>query len=179
MNILKTKDAAELLSVSQTTIKRWAAMLPDLFPKDRFGHYSFTEQQVHLLRSIKDRIDNGETLESIQIAYSNKNTQSLQQLYPQLLEEDEAMLDIFSRIHSIELALDQKADEIVMVQLFQQRQELEDLRTMIKQIAVTLESKSSSYVQSVTPDIDSETVMLSRRMNPPKKRGLIRSFFFL
>lgn len=33
MEILKTKDAAELLSVSQTTIKRWAAMFPDFFQK--------------------------------------------------------------------------------------------------------------------------------------------------
>lgn len=33
MDILKTKDAAELMSVSITTIKRWAAMFPDFFQK--------------------------------------------------------------------------------------------------------------------------------------------------
>lgn len=33
MDILKTKDAAELMSVSLTTIKRWAAMFPDFFQR--------------------------------------------------------------------------------------------------------------------------------------------------
>lgn len=62
MDILKTKDAAELLSVSLTTIKRWAAMFPDFFPKDRFYHYVFSEQQIDLLNHIKDRINHGERL---------------------------------------------------------------------------------------------------------------------
>ena len=35
MGILKSKDAADLLCVSQTTIKRWASTFPDCFQKDR------------------------------------------------------------------------------------------------------------------------------------------------
>lgn len=59
MEILKTKEAAELLSVSQTTIKRWAAMFPDFFPKDRLGHYTFSKREISQLNYIKDRINQG------------------------------------------------------------------------------------------------------------------------
>lgn len=71
MEMLKTKEAAELLSVSQTTIKRWAAMFPNFFPKDRFGHYIFTGQEIGLLQSIKERIEHGETLDSIDLGATN------------------------------------------------------------------------------------------------------------
>jgi chromosome-anchoring protein RacA len=178
MEILKTKDAAELLSVSQTTIKRWAAMFPDFFPKDRFGHYTFSEQQISSLTHIKDCINHGEPLEGIQLPISNENqkTTSLQDpLHP---TDTEPMQDILSRIHYIERTLDQKADEVVMIQLLQQREELEDLRIMIKQLAATLEPMQATKVNAFTSNEASHPVT-TRLPSPPRKRGLLRSFFFL
>lgn len=179
MEILKTKDAAELLSVSQTTIKRWAAMFPDFFPKDRFGHYTFSEQQISLLNHIKDCINNGEPLEGIQLTVANEHQLSSSPQDPLHPTDAEPMQDILSRIHYIERILDQKADEVVMIQLLQQREELEDLRIMIKQLAASLEPMQVTKGKTFTPNEASYPVTTSRLPSPPRKRGLLRSFFFL
>ncbi|MNO42915.1 Chromosome-anchoring protein RacA [compost metagenome] len=178
MKILKTKDAAELLSVSQTTIKRWAAMFPDCFPKDRFGHYIFSEQQISLLTHIKDCINHGEPLEGIQLTVSNENQISTSPQDPLHPTDAEPMQDILSRIHYIERTLDQKADEVVMIQLLQQREELEDLRIMIKQLAATLEPMQAAKGNAFTP-VETSHPVTTRLPSPPRKRGLLRSFFFL
>ncbi|OZQ62398.1 hypothetical protein CA600_22315 [Paenibacillus sp. VTT E-133280] len=179
MEFLKTKDAAELLSVSQTTIKRWAAMFPDFFPKDRFGHYTFSEQQISLLTHIKECINHGEPLEGIQLPVSNENQISKSPQDPLHSTDTEPMQDILSRIHYIERTLDQKADEVVMIQLLQQREELEDLRIMIKQLAATLEPMQATKVNVFTSNEASHPVTSTRIPSPPRKRGLLRSFFFL
>lgn len=176
MEILKTKDAAELLSVSQTTIKRWAAMFPDFFSKDRFGHYIFTEQEISLLGSIKDRITHGEALERIHLNPANdgrppKSLQESQVPHTQ----DKPMEEMLSRINDIERSLDHKADEVVSFQLLQQREELEDLRQMIKQLAVSLETIQNG--QSPSPYAELHPVAAVKLSTPPRKRGLLRSFF--
>lgn len=179
MDILKTKDAAELMSVSITTIKRWAAMFPDFFPKDRFGHYVFSEQQIGLLNHIKDRINHGEALECIQLTLTNEQQIATSQQENPLQHTDaEPMKDILSRINNVERALDQKADEVVLIQLLQQREELEDLRIMIKQIAASIEPLQVSNGKPLTSYENSQSTTTTRLTAPPRKRGLLRSLFF-
>ncbi|MGN7762432.1 MerR family transcriptional regulator [Paenibacillus sp. 22594] len=176
MEMLKTKDAAELLSVSQTTIKRWAAMFPDFFPKDRFGHYIFSEQAISLLQSIKDRINRGEALECIDLDLATGTGQPVsQQESPLLRTPDGPMEDMLSRIDYIERSLEHKADEVVSVQLLQQRGELEDLRQMIKQLAVSLETIQERTDPSLSPY--GPNAAAGRIQSPPRKRGLLRTFF--
>lgn len=176
METLKTKDAAELLSVSQTTIKRWAAMFPDFFPKDRFGHYTFSEREISLLEMIKDRITHGEALERIHLnpVIDVQPPKSLQEK-PLQHTQDKPLEDMLSRIHDIERSLDHKADEVVSFQLLQQREELEDLRQMIRQLAVSLETIQNG--QSPSPSAELHPVAAVKLMAPPRKRGLLRSFF--
>lgn len=178
MEILKTKDAAELLSVSQTTIKRWAAMFPEFFPKDRFGHYTFSEQQINLLNHIKDQINQGETLECINLNLTNDKLPSIpSQENPRLYTDGTPMEDILSRINYIEHALDQKANEVVSIQLLQQRAELEDMRIMIKQLAVSLETMQKPNNKSLSPYEDPHPVATAKLTSSPRKRSLLRSFF--
>ncbi|QUL54881.1 MerR family transcriptional regulator [Paenibacillus tritici] len=178
MEILKTKEAAELLSVSQTTIKRWAAMFPDFFLKDRLGHYTFSEQQISQLTHIKDRINHGEALECIQLDQADdKLPAGLLQENPGLHSEGDLMNRIWTRIEDIEHALDQKASEIVSVQLLQQRAELEDMRVMIKQLSASLETMHKPVTTSRSPYEELHPVAAGRLMSPPRKRSLLRSFF--
>ncbi|WP_042218575.1 MerR family transcriptional regulator [Paenibacillus borealis] len=179
MEILKTKEAAELLSVSLTTIKRWAAMFPDFFPKDRFGHYTFSEQQISQLNHIKDRINQGEALEGINLYLANdKLTTGPLQENPSLGTDGDAMNEIWSRIEYIEHALDQKASEVVSVQLLQQRAELEDMRIMIKQLSASLETIQKPNSTSRSPYEELLPAAAGRLTSPPRKRGgLLRSFF--
>ncbi|MNC28750.1 Chromosome-anchoring protein RacA [compost metagenome] len=177
MEMLKTKDAAELLSVSQTTIKRWAAMFPDYFPKDRFGHYIFSEQEISLLQSIKNRINHGESLECMNLGPANDTRQSSQQGNPLHHTQDWPMGDMLSRIDHLERSLDHKADEVVSVQLLQQREELEDLRQMIKQIAVSLEMIQKPDSQNLSTFEELHPGAPVRIKTPPRKRGLLRNIF--
>lgn len=178
MEILKTKEAAELLSVSQTTIKRWAAMFPDFFPKDRLGHYTFSEQQISQLNHIKDRINQGEALEGIDPDLTNdKLPRGPLRENPSLYTDGDPMNKIWSRIEYIEHALDQKASEIVSVQLLQQRAELEDMRVMIKELSATLETIQKPGSPSLSPREELYPVAAGRLTSPPRKRGLLRSFF--
>lgn len=176
MGILKTKDAADLLSVSQTTIKRWASTFPDFFQKDRFGHYIFSEQEIDLLIHIKDRIDHGETLDRI-VLVTNKQPLELLQDEPSLHAYGLTMEDMITRIDHVERSLDQKADEVVSMQLLKQREELEELRQMIEQLAASIESIQMLSSQTSSSNDEIHSAAVAKLQAPPKKRGLLRSFF--
>lgn len=87
------------------------------------------------------------------------------------------MNKIWSRIEYIEHALDQKASEIVSVQLLQQRAELEDMRVMIKELSASLETMQKPGSPSLSPREELYPVAAGRLTSPPRKRGLLRSFF--
>jgi chromosome-anchoring protein RacA len=177
MDILKTKDAADLLSVSQTTIKRWASHFPDYFPKDRSGHYIFSEQEINLLIHIKDRIDHGDPLDRIDLVTNKQSSVPLQEDKSPLHTPDKSIKDMVTRLDYIERSLQQKADDIVSVQLLKQREELEDIRQMIAQLAAAIETiqKPSSNPYSSREEI--HPVAAARLQSPPKKRSLLRTFF--
>lgn len=86
------------------------------------------------------------------------------------------MNKIWSRIGYIEHALDQKANEVVSIQLLQQRAELEDMRVMIKQLSATLETMQKPGSNSLSTYEELHPVAAGRLTSPPRKRGLLRSF---
>ncbi|UQZ34093.1 hypothetical protein C2I18_11475 [Paenibacillus sp. PK3_47] len=179
MDILKTKEAADLLSVSQTTIKRWAAIFPEFFPKDRFGHYTFSERQVGLLIHIKDRIDNGEQLDSINLQLAPQEEETApEQSHPSAAMQAEPIQEMHSRMDYIERLLEHKADEVVSVQLLQQRKELEDMRQMIQQLAVSLEHIQKPAGKPLQAE-GLHPAAAAKLQTPPKKRSLLRSLFSL
>jgi chromosome-anchoring protein RacA len=179
MEMYKTKEVAELLSVSQTTIKRWAAMFPNVFPKDRFGHYIFSQQEVDLLKSIKTRIDHGESLDSINLTASKQPAELLQHTTLPQHTQDKPMEALMTRIVHIEHSLDHKADEVVSVQLLRQREDLEELRQMIQQLALSIETIQQPRLQAASAYEELLPAAAARLKSPPKKRSLLRTFFSL
>ncbi|MFC5653130.1 MerR family transcriptional regulator [Paenibacillus solisilvae] len=178
MSLLKTRDAADLLGVSQTTIKRWASTFPDFFQKDRAGHYIFSEQEIGLLIHIKDRIDHGETLDHIALASSSQTPETSAEK-PEALVSAVPMEDMLSRIELVERSLDHKADEVVSMQLLQHREELEELRHMIEQLAASMETMYVPGNRSISAQDEIHPLAAAKLQAPPKKRGLLRSFFSL
>ncbi|RKP51645.1 MerR family transcriptional regulator [Cohnella endophytica] len=173
MNNLKTKEASELLGVSQTTVKRWASHYPSTFRKDSLGHYMFSGQDVNLLLHIKDQIELGRTLDQISLpGPSPLESIRKAESFAQSREESELM----SRIREVERSLQQKADEVVSAQVLQHRSELDELRQMVAQLAATVENLQSKNAKPGSiPNEDFRLPSLpSSPSNPPKKKGFFR-----
>jgi chromosome-anchoring protein RacA len=170
MSALKTKDAAEALGVSQTTIKRWVFNFSHTFQKDRFGHYIFTEQDISRLHYIKSRVELGDSIDQITLpsdipAEPAKNDK----------DGDDDTAEMISRIRQIERSLAQKADEVVSMQILQHRKELEELRRVVEQLAASVESMQGPAPKQ--PGLQEEIHNSAMRQVHNKKRSLFRSLF--
>jgi chromosome-anchoring protein RacA len=172
MDIAKTKDASELVGVSQTTIKRWASQFPSFFQKDRFGHYVFSEKQISLLIYIRSHIERGDSLDQITLPINLTSEPAKKQVV-----EETPMDELFSRIHEIERSLGQKADEVVSSQVLQHRSELEELRQMISQLAATVEIMQNPSPKSFALPVEFYSANADKPLLPARKRGFFRSFF--
>ncbi|MBB6736005.1 MerR family transcriptional regulator [Cohnella zeiphila] len=146
---LGTKEIAERLGISQSTLKRWVACFPNVFPKDRLGHYLFTEQEFKLLEKIKEEVRRGVQLDKIVLP--GKQATPAGRTESAALPPDMDMLHL--RVDHLERAVAQKADEVVTAQLYQQRQELEELRRMVVLLSDAVEGMRQS---AVSRDADSK-----------------------
>ncbi|RED58116.1 MerR family transcriptional regulator [Cohnella lupini] len=176
--LIKTKEASERLGVSQTTVKRWASQYPSSFPKDRLGHYVFSEREISLLLYIKDEVDQGNALEQIVLPVplsASEPRRSEVDLFE--LEEPE----ILSRIREVERSLTQKADEVVSAQVLQHRSELDELRQMVAQLAASVENLQGTSSKSDMPReefrLPAPGQPLGQASSPARKRGFFKSFF--
>ncbi len=184
VRLIKTKEAAEKLGISQTTVKRWASQYPSSFPKDRLGHYIFSDREIRLLLYIKNEVDQGNTLEQILLPVPYVATQprrSEVDLFE--LEENE----VLSRIREVERSLTQKADEVVSAQVLQHRSELDELRQMVAQLAASVENLQETRTKTAMPrdelrlpslgHASGHTSVQATGQTPTRKRGFFRSFF--
>ncbi|WP_232185104.1 MerR family transcriptional regulator [Cohnella silvisoli] len=171
---VKTKDASELLGVSQTTVKRWVSYYSPYFQKDSFGHYLFSDHEISLLRFIKDQIEQGNTLGRITLPVNLVSPSERKiGLVPASREDD----DVISRIREVERSLQQKADEVVSAQVLQHRAELDELRLAIAQLAASVENMQRTGTKPSAPESDFRFPIVDKTSTPAKKRGFFRSFF--
>lgn len=197
MELVKSKDAAESLNVSQTTVKRWASYFPHYFQKDRFGHYIFTPQDLVMLGLIKAALERGETMDQIVLPEPEPEPEAeakqTLQVAEQALKEsaiavDEAMqevaaavapeeTDLLSRIRYVERRLEQKADEVVVAQVLQHREELDELRRMVDRLVESIETARKPAMTEIHAAAAETAASSPAPVPPSRKRGLFRSLF--
>lgn len=197
MTIMKTKDVSEFLGISQTNIKRWASHYPHYFNKNQLGHYVFTEQEVNMLLYIKNEVSQGHALPQIPLPVIPVSLPLHEPSISNKPYVDQPMDEVLSRIREVERSLQNKADDVVSTQVLHHRAELEELRKMIEQIAVSVEkmqkpgvdrftfnegtSASSSSAPRPLPSVTAQKPASSGNAQQPstpvKKRGFFRSFF--
>lgn len=171
MTLLKTKEAALQLAVSETTIRRWVSLFPSSFHKDMFGHYIFDEQAIDKLRRIKIELEEGTILHDIKLAPLNP---LLAGPYPVTeFREPETLL---IRINRLEASLSNKADEVVSFQLLHHRKELEDMRHTLSQLVATMEMLQTPLLQQSAAIEQMNTPPISAG-NRRKRRGVFRILF--
>ncbi len=176
MNVktMKTKEASELLGVSQTTVKRWASHFPSSFPKDRLGHYVFSDSEISLLLYMKEQVEKGSPLEQIVLP---EPVVAEPILKPKIGSFSPDENEVLSRIREVERSLTQKADEVVSAQVLQHRSELDELRLMVAQLAATVENLQGNGVKSTLPQDEFRFPAMGEISAPAKKRGFFRTFF--
>jgi chromosome-anchoring protein RacA len=162
---LKTSSVAERLGVSPKTIQRWAKKYNVPCRKNEFGHYVFDAEAIALLEQIK--FEQSATVEPYTRRKQKEKPQDTFSADALFQAYVEPQLDQFtSRLQQIEHKLDQKADEVVSVQLLQHRQELEELASnlqALEQRIARLEEKMNKSQQAGTEEIGKQK---------PKRRGL-------
>ncbi|MFC4775810.1 MerR family transcriptional regulator [Paenibacillus sp. GCM10023252] len=233
MSVVKTREAAEMLGVSQTTIKRWASTYPHSFYKDPNGHYLFSDEGLERLVHIKEQIDKGKTMDQIELpslgmsqaqpmpqaqphsaqpqaqpmpqaqphsaqpmpqSPSTLQQQPSQQLHhPSAQPQQQAakleaaasreetspppsngeVEELMARIRQMELLIDQKANEVVSMQVLQHRKELDEIRKTVEQIAACIETLQGQQPMMPQAEAAGQNSGLDTRA---RKRGFFRIF---
>ncbi|WP_282936901.1 MerR family transcriptional regulator [Paenibacillus sp. RC67] len=170
MEFVSTKEVAQILGVSPTTIKRWVAFFQGWFQKDELGHYIYSPEDVERLKHIHEQLQQGKTMQAIMSSDTNSLKPSKAfETSPPSYETDE----LLQRITQLELQLAQKADDIVSMQILQHRTELEEIRKTVQTLAEDLESIQRSLSRH------SERTLASLRETPKanKKKSFISALF--
>ncbi|WP_054026124.1 MerR family transcriptional regulator [Bacillus sp. FJAT-28004] len=165
MALLKTKEAAQLLTVSETTVRRWVSQFPSSFHKDMHGHYTFDETALDKLHLIKRELEDGSSLQAINLSPDLPDPLPLTPPPPAYEDREE----LLNRLSRLETSLSQKADEVVTYQLLSHRQELDELRHILTQL-----TRSMDALQLPQQHIAAASLSATDRN---KRRKLLRILF--
>ncbi|WP_079908439.1 MerR family transcriptional regulator [Paenibacillus sp. 32352] len=172
MEFVSTKEAAQMLGVSSTTVKRWVAFFQGWFQKDALGHYIYSPEDIERLRSIHEQLQQGKTMQAIlnEDSPTVKTSPSFIPSQPSPVTEE-----LLQRINQLELQLAKKADDIVSMQILQHRTELEEIRKTVQALAADVESIQRSMSRY------SERTLASLRETPKaaKKKSFMSALFSL
>lgn len=69
---MNTNMVASELGVSAKTVQRWVKQLNLPAERNELGHYSFTAEDVQILKSVQKQISEGTALQDINVPRSNK-----------------------------------------------------------------------------------------------------------
>ena len=141
--LLKTKQVSDELGVNPTTVQRWVKYFDLECEKNELGHFLFSSETVEELKSIKNDLRRGYSMEKIK---SSGVTDAPEQVMVSP-ERFEQRLDRFSvRLEQLERQLEEKANEVITVQVLQHRTELDELMkkiTSLEEKLIELEDHTS------------------------------------
>ncbi|MCY8215335.1 chromosome-anchoring protein RacA [Bacillus haynesii] len=150
---MNTADAANELGVSTKTVQRWVKQLQLPASRNELGHYFFTEDDIAILKEVKEQLKNGTSMQDVTIKRPKKTffikknemiqtkdpalqlNERLEERLQRFLEHEQLERELLlKKIAELERKLEQKADDVVSYQLLQQRRELEEERQQIKHL---------------------------------------------
>ncbi|MDP4549764.1 MerR family transcriptional regulator [Alkalihalobacillus macyae] len=141
--LLKTKQVSDELGVNPTTVQRWVKYFELSCEKNEKGHFLFTNDTLEELKSIKNDLRKGYSMEKIKGGTIEKSSPI--KVISQ--ESFEQRLDRFTvRLEQLERQLEEKANEVITVQVLQHRSELDELVkkvTSLEEKLVELEDHTS------------------------------------
>jgi chromosome-anchoring protein RacA len=160
---LKTSSVAKRLGVSPKTIQRWVKKYNVPCQKNEAGHYVFDAEAVALLEQIK--FEQGAALEPCINQENPQHPFSADELFNVYIEPQ--LNEFTSRLQNIEKKLNEKADDIVSVQLLHHRREIEELASQLH----SLEQRLAHLEENVNRE---QAIITENAKQKPKRRGISR-----
>jgi chromosome-anchoring protein RacA len=170
---MNSSEVANLLEVSVSTIQRWVKQLNLPMNRNERGHYSFNQEDIELLKRIKEQIQNGALLQDIapiQEKQTRKGT-------IKSLENEKTVEKLTERIRELEINLNTKADSVASYQLLQHRREIEDLQCQVKEMTKQLETVQNQLNELIRPSKMQESLIFDHGDLKRKKKNIVRSIF--
>ncbi|NNU84965.1 MerR family transcriptional regulator [Geobacillus sp. BMUD] len=134
---LKTSDVAVRLGVSPKTIQRWVRKYDIPLRKNEAGHYLFDEKTIALLERVK--FEQGAAMEAPPTPKRPptppRNNVPIDALFESIEPE---IARVSSRLDELEQQLEQKADDVVSIQLLHHRQEMEEIAARLAVLEQTV-----------------------------------------
>ncbi|MEC1735009.1 chromosome-anchoring protein RacA [Bacillus mojavensis] len=175
---MNTNMVASELGVSAKTVQRWVKQLNLPAERNELGHYSFTAEDVQILKSVQKQISEGTALQDINVPRSNKKRtgflvqktnsdtekriEQLEQKLDTLLQQKQEENELLSRIEELERQLKQKADEGVSYQLLQHRREIDDILAYLQ----SMTSQMKEFTAQPTPETAASSEKIKTRKKP-------------
>ncbi|MEC1612123.1 chromosome-anchoring protein RacA [Bacillus mojavensis] len=175
---MNTNMVASELGVSAKTVQRWVKQLNLPAERNELGHYSFTAEDVQILKSVQRQISEGTALQDINVPRSNKKRtgflvqktnsdtekriEQLEQKLDTLLQQKQEENELLSRIEELERQLKQKADEGVSYQLLQHRREIDDILADLQ----SMTSQMKEFTAQPTPETAASSEKIKTRKKP-------------
>lgn len=164
---MNTTDVAKLLGVSSSTVQRWIKQLELPMERNDRGHYSFTREDIVMLKTIQEQVQNGTLLQELAASKEKKPRTAIIKRQ----ESDPRLEKLLFKVGELDRRLNEKADSVASYQLLQHRREIEELQSVVKQLTERiekLEEKDENICHSLekTPASDSiNVVRKSRKKN--------------
>ncbi|MEH7120706.1 MerR family transcriptional regulator [Neobacillus vireti] len=169
---MNTSEVAKLLGVSASTIQRWVKQLELPMEKNERGHYYFSDEDIHLLKEIHERLQAGTLLHEISPVGEKK---TIRKGAVKSVENDKAMEKLFDKVRELELSLHEKADSVASYQLLQHRREIEELQDQVKNLTQQLEHLQLQLNEFTTPIQTDKPIVFDQTKAKRKKRNFMSS----
>jgi chromosome-anchoring protein RacA len=170
---MNTSEVAKLLEVSTSTIQRWVKQLQLPMERNERGHYYFNNDDIDLLRSIQEQIQNGTLLQDIAPVHEKKARKGT----VKAVENNAALERLFTIVGELETKMNTKADSVASYQLLQHRREIEELQGQIKQLTSQLESLQSQFNELKKSSLPDKPLVLDQGKVKRKKKNIVSSLF--
>lgn len=142
--LVKTKTVSDQLDVNPSTIQRWVKSFELPCHKNNHGHLLFNEKDIEKLQQIKGQLNNGLSMVDVQL-YSEEEEPRKTGVC--MSDYEKKLKSMVLRMDDVEETLTKKADEVVSIQLYQHRNEIDHLSKTIGEVEnrlQTIESQLSS-----------------------------------
>ena len=156
---MNTNEVANTLGVSSSTVKRWVKQLSIEPARNSKGHFIFTEEEFNQLRQ-----------------YHTQDQHQPNQIFQPPNNEEVELLK--SKVNELELNLYRKADGVASIQLLQHRSEIEDLQTLVTQLATRIETLETQLSKTKKPPAVHEPVTLDNIQTKRKSKRKITKIMF-